>query len=142
MKRYLLIMFIVLALLVGACSTRERSKVLGADAVPEDIGELTGTYVVNGFDPTGIEYGGHLTVTAGNQPGSYQMQWVLAGSILAGTATLDGNQLLIDWVSVDQRETPSQGTALYTITVDGELYGERFVEGYDNPGTEEAFPNQ
>ncbi len=103
---------------------------------------LVGGYAVNGFDPLGQEYGGRLTMTAGDQTGTYNMQWIVVGSIQEGIGLLKGNQLFVEWQSVESSTSQSQGTAVYTVTEAGELYGIRKVEGYPDEGTEQAFPNQ
>jgi hypothetical protein len=64
----------------------------------------------------------------------------VTGSLQTGTGRVEGNQLLVEWQAVDST-VPVRGTATYTITVNGELYGTRTVVGSEQPGTETAFPN-
>ena len=140
MKRYLLFVFL-LVLLLPACSTRERLVEMAPDADPDKVPNLVGEYAVNGLDPLGQEYGGRLTISAGDQSDTYNMQWIVVGSIQEGVGVLNGNQLLVDWQSVENSTNKSQGTANYTVTENGELYGTRTVDGYPKDGTEQAFPN-
>ena len=141
MKRFLLIILMQIFVL-AACSTRDRSMEMASDADPNHVPDLAGEYAVNGFDPLGQEYGGRLTIVAGNQVGMYEMQWIVVGSIQKGTGIVEGNQLLVVWHSVENSTSQSSGKAVYTITQAGELYGTRTVEGYSESGTEQAFPNQ
>lgn len=104
-----------------------------------DDGEgIVGTYVVNGVDPTGTEYSG--TVTIRESGGAYVVQWIVTGSIQEGTARLVGDRLTVDWRTVTDARGPSSGTADYVVGADGVLRGERLVDGVDDPGTEEIFP--
>ncbi len=140
MKRiaYLLIL---LSLSLAACS-RDQNGPMGPDASVDVVPDLVGTYVVNGFDPLGTEYSGHLTIKTGEQPGEYDMQWIVVGSIQEGKGVVDGNILKVIWYSITDIGQSSQGTALYTITVNGELYGSRQIDGYDGEGTERVYPNK
>ena len=131
---------LVLALALVGCSRGEGQ--LGPDAPPEAVPDLVGTYVVNGTDYLGNDYGGHLTISAGEMPGEYQLQWILVESVQAGTGVLNGNQLQAHWYSLDTSSEPYQGEVLYTITVDRQLYGKRTVEGRPGEGLETAYPNQ
>jgi hypothetical protein len=98
--------------------------------------------VINGFDPLGLEYGGHLTITAGEDPGTYHLQWIIVSGIQEGMGVLKGNQLIVDWQTIESSKGLSQGTAIYKITETGQLDGIRTVEGLDGEGTEQAYPNQ
>lgn len=135
----LLTFTIFLALNLAAC--RGKGKV-GPDAPPDDVPEIIGSYSVNGFDPLGAEYGGNLTITAGDTADTYNLQWIVTGSIQEGNGRLEGNTLHVEWTTVSSAAGQSHGTATYTITVNGELYGTRTVEGHDGEGTETAFPNE
>ena len=141
MRRPLFTLFFALLLTVAACGQDEGSS-LAPDAAPGSVPNLLGTYVVNGFDPIGTEYGGHLTITAGEGLNRYHLQWIITGSIQEGTASLEGNRLLVTWNTVQGQNRDAVGTAEYTVTEAGELYGTRTVVGSDEVGTEEAFPNQ
>ena len=142
MKRYLLLSILLLLLLLSACSTRERSDEMAPDADPGNVPNLVGDFAVNGFDPLGQEYGGRLTITAGDQSDTYKMQWIVVGSIQEGVGILKDNQLHVEWQSVESSTSQSRGTATFTVTEAGELYGTRMVEGYTKEGTEKAFPNR
>ncbi|MDX2468470.1 MAG: hypothetical protein QNL12_14220 [Acidimicrobiia bacterium] len=109
-------------------------------AFPEEAfdGSLEGTYYVNGFDPQGVEYGGHLTITTTADPTTYEMQWIVTGSVQQGIGVVDGGQLLVEWDAIEGFDT--QGTAIYEIGEEGELNGERIVAGEEGAGSEEAIP--
>lgn len=113
-----------------------------ACAFPEEgfDGDLEGDYYINGVDQKGNEYGGSLTITATSDPNVYEMQWIITGSIQSGIGTLADDQLTAEWGALQGFDSSSQGTAVYRITPDGELVGERKVTGEDGVGTEEAFP--
>lgn len=139
-KRYSSLLLVVLTLSLSACTARERRGVVGPDADPGAVPDLTGEYAVNGFDPLNTEYGGRLTITPDDTPGTYNLQWIVTGSLQTGTGRVEGNQLLVEWRTIEST-VPASGTATYTITVNGELYGTRTITGSDQTGTETAFPN-
>lgn len=141
MKRTLIFGLMLLLILLSACSTRERSNEMAPDADPDKVPDLVGEYAVNGLDPLGQEYGGRLTISTGDQSETFNMQWIVVGSIQAGVGVLKGNQLLVEWQSVESSTSQSRGTAIYTVTEDGELYGTRIVDDYPEEGTEQAYPN-
>ena len=141
MKIYRIILLLLL-LFLSACSSRGEPAELASPADPENVPNLVGTYVVNGFDPLGLEYGGHLTITPGDEPETYRLQWIITGSIQEGLGELKGNQLFADWQTIESSTGQSMGTAVYTVTETGQLDGIRIVEGLDGEGTEQAYPNQ
>jgi len=141
MKNYRLII-LFFALLLSACSGGGDPAKIAPPANSGSIPNLVGTYVVNGFDPLGLEYGGHLTIISGHEPGTFLMQWILVGNIQEGLGVLNGNQLIVDWQTIESSTGQTRGTAVYTITEAGQLVGTRYVEGLDGEGTEQAFPNQ
>ena len=142
MKRLLYLLLLMLfTLTLTACSRKEKGLV-GPDASPDALPDLAGTYAVNGVDPLNTEYSGHLTIWAGEQPGTYQMQWIIVGSIQEGTGVVEGNQLVVEWHSTEGFAGESSGTSTYIISVNGELSGVRNVDGLSQPGVETAFPNQ
>jgi len=132
---------IILLLFVSACSARNKPGEMSPDADPTNIPDLVGTYVVNGVDPIGDEYGGHLTITAGDETGSYNFQWIVSGGIQVGFGVVKGNQLLVEWQTIEGAAS-AQGTASYTITETGQLYGTRSSESLVGKGEEQAYPNQ
>jgi hypothetical protein len=141
MKRIsLILIFMILSLSLAACS-KDKGQI-GPDAPPDSIPELIGTYVVNGTDYHGNDYGGHLTIMAGDNPSVYKFQWILVESIQEGIGMVDGNKILIEWRSLDTSTEPYQGAVTYTITVNGELYGTRTVEGQEGVSNEIAYPNR
>jgi hypothetical protein len=110
---------------------------LPGDSLDDGAG-IVGTYVVNGVDPTGTDYSG--TVTIRESGGGYVVQWIVTGSIQQGVARLVGDRLLVEWQTVTDARGPSSGTAEYVVGDDGVLRGERLVDGVDDAGTEEIFP--
>lgn len=105
-----------------------------------DDGEgIVGTYVVNGVDPAGIEYSGTVTINDAGADG-YVVQWIVTGSIQQGTGRLSGDRLIVDWETVTDPRGSSTGTAEYVVGEDGVLRGERRIDGVDEVGTEEIFP--
>lgn len=121
---------LILALLVGGC------------AIPEEgfDGSLEGDYYINGVDPQGVEYSGLLSITPTDLPNTYDMQWIITGSVQRGSGRVEGSRLTAEWDAIEGFDTASFGTATYTITSAGELIGERTVSGEAAAGTEEAFP--
>ena len=141
MKRiFLTLLVLILTLTLTNCN--EEKVVLGPDAAPDAIPDLIGTYVVNGTDHLGNDYGGHLTISAGGYPGEYELQWILNESVQSGFGVIVGNQLQVQWQSLDPTTEPYSGTVSYTVTVDSELYGERRVDNREGVGKEIAYPNK
>ncbi|MDD2923246.1 MAG: hypothetical protein PHQ36_13250 [Anaerolineales bacterium] len=136
----LFIAALLLGVSLAACSTRTPAK-LGADAPADKVPNIIGEYAVNGFDPLGEEYGGRLTITAGEKPNEYKMQWLVTGGVHEGVGILNGNQLTVAWKSLSGPIENVSGAGLYTVTVNGELYGTRSIDGTENPGTETVYPN-
>lgn len=112
---------------------------LPGDATEDDEGIL-GVYVVDGIDPSGVEYGGTVTIADGDAAGRYAVQWIITGAIQEGEGVLSGDRLRVDWSTVSGGRGDSAGTAEYTIGADGVLRGTRTVGGSDASGTEELFP--
>ena len=139
MKRYLT--WIILLLFVAACSARNQPGEMSPDADPNQLPDLVGTYVINGVDPIGDAYGGHLTIIAGDATGTYRLQWIVTGGIQEGFGLIKGNQLLVEWQTIEGSEL-AKGTAKYTITETGQLYGTRTSETLSGQGEEQAYPNQ
>lgn len=139
MKR-ISILILVAAISLSACG-RNKPGPLGADAPAGNIPIIVGSYAVNALDPTGEQYGGTLTITEGGQPNEYKFQWLISGGIQEGTGVLEGNQLTFTWNSLAGTDQDVSGTGVYTVTVNGELYGIRTIEGLEIPGTETAYPN-
>ena len=139
MNRVIFIIVLVSVIVVG-CSRGDGE--IRADAIPGAVPDILGTYVVNGVDHLNNEYGGHLTITAGEHPGEFKFQWIIVESIQEGIGKLEGNQLLIEWKNIDDPGITYGGTVIYTITEDGELIGNRTVMGQIGEGRETAYPNQ
>ncbi len=137
-----IIVLLLSVMFLMACSARDGSKPTAPDASPDSLPDLIGTYVVNGFDPLGTEYGGHLTILPGDTETEteYKLQWIIVGSIQEGAGVLKGNQLIVEWHSIDGM-IETQGSAVLTVTQAGELYGSKTVESLDGEGSEIAFPN-
>ncbi len=140
MKQYHIV-FLLLVFIIAACSARKEPGEMAPDADPNNFPDLIGTYVVNGIDPIGDEYGGHLTIEPGDQPYTYHLQWIVVGGIQEGVGILKGNQLFVEWQTIDGVKNAT-GTAIFTITENGQLYGTRTADGLDGEGEEQAYPNQ
>lgn len=133
------ILFLLLAIALTAC--RGDPAPLGADAPADNVPDIIGEYALNATDGTGEEYGGSLFVTAGEQPNEYKLQWLVSGGIQEGTGILEGNQLSFTWKSLEGTDQNLSGYGTYTVTVNGELYGPRYIDGVNEPGQEAAYPN-
>jgi len=138
--RIVYLIIAVQALIISACSSANYNESIADDAPADAVPDLVGKYIVNGFDPLGTEYSGHLTVRAGDQPNEYLMQWIVVGSIQEGRGVLQGNQLFVQWQSVEGM-LETQGEAVYTVTIAKELYGTKTVNGFSGEGDEIAYPN-
>ena len=138
MKR-LGILFLLLALLLTAC--RGDPAPLGADAPAGNVPSILGSFALNATDGSGEEYGGTLSIFAGDAPNEYKMQWLVSGDIQEGIGILEGNQLTFTWNSVAGTDQDLSGHGAYTVTVNGELYGVRYIDGVEEPGQEAAYPN-
>jgi hypothetical protein len=138
MKR-ISILILLLMLALSACGRTPAT--LAPDAPADNVPSIIGEYAVNGFDPMKEEYGGRLTITAGDNPNEYKMQWIISGGIHAGVGILEGNQLKVTWEVLTGPVDTVTGTGAYTVTVNGELYGTRSIDGTEPPGTETAYPN-
>jgi hypothetical protein len=107
---------------------------------PDSHDGLAGTYTVNGVNTTGVEYSGTVVITAGDLPDSYDLEWIVTGSIQEGTGRLAGDRLTVEWETVSSAGGAGSGTADYTLEPDGRLVGTRSVDGLAEVGTEEIFP--
>lgn len=103
----------------------------------DDQSGIAGTYTVNGVDPTGLEYSGTAVIVA--VEGGYDIEWIVTGVIQRGTGTLDGDTLSATWEATSSAGGGS-GRSVYTVESDGRLVGQRFIDGVDEPGPEELFP--
>ncbi|MEW5938420.1 MAG: hypothetical protein AB1750_02050 [Chloroflexota bacterium] len=134
------LLLLALTLLLAACSGREPAP-LAPDAPAEDVPNIIGEYALNGVDFYDQEYGGRLSIQAGDAPGQYKLIWIVTGYVQQGVGALTGNQLTVEWKTLQGPLPDLHGTATYTITVNGELYGTRHVEGYEQAEIETAYPN-
>lgn len=130
---------LALSLLLTAC-TRQVGGSLSPDADPKALPPIAGEYALNGHDAGGAEYGGRLTITA-NPDGSFELQWLIFESIQQGAGRISGNRLEVVWSTVEGFPNPMSGTAVYTITTAGELYGTKVIDGLPGQATETAYPN-
>lgn len=106
-----------------------------------EVGDgLAGTYVVNGVDPLGIEYSGTVVIGETESADEFVLSWIVTGSIQSGTGIRTGDTLDVEWQVAEGPRSGSTGTAIYTITEDGWLVGERSIAGTDGVGTEEIIP--
>ena len=133
-----LVLITVLIGVLGGCS--DDPLMHGEDALPGRTGNLAGGYVLNGIDPYNKEYTGRLDITAGPFSNTYELQWIVTEAFQEGTGELKGNVLEIEWRTSENAALPVAGTARFTVTVDGELYGSKGVT--DEPGEwrETAYP--
>jgi len=140
MKR---INFITLLLLLTltACFPRRSPAPLGADASPSNVPDIIGSYGLNATDPTGEQYGGTLTISAGDKSNEYKLLWLVSGGIHEGIGILEGNKMTATWHSTSGTDQDISGTISYTVTVNGELYGTRIIDGVDGLSQEAAYPN-
>lgn len=140
MKRSFALLMLTVFFTLGLAACRGKG-VVGPDAPPDNVPAIIGSFSVNGVDPLGTEYGGNLTITSGDTADTYNLQWIVTGSVQEGNGRLEGNTLHVEWETVSSAGEQSQGTATYTVTVNGELHGTRTVESHSGEGTETAFPN-
>lgn len=141
MKRFSITATFILILTLAACGRGEKQEIgppAPLDAVPDIVGE----YAVNGFDPLGTEYSGRLSIFPGDTANTYEMHWIVVGSIQEGDGRLEGNTLTVQWRSDANMGQQSRGTATYTVSDNGVLDGVRTSEGHPKEGTETAYPNQ
>lgn len=141
MKKCLFAIGLMVSLIIALPACRNSPEDIGVDAPPDAVPEIAGSYSVNGIDPLGTDYGGNLTITPGETTDTYNLQWIVTGSIQEGNGRLNGNTLLVEWRTVASAAGQSQGQATYTVTVKGILYGTRSVNGRTSQGTETAYPN-
>jgi len=141
MRGFLLLLVMILPVLGLSGCSRNGPAELAADAAPGSVPDLVGDYAVNGINAVGSAYGGTLSIWAGDSPDSYDMQWIITGSIQKGTGYLDGNVLRVNWETINSITGFAQGTITYTVTTNGELYGFRSIEGVSGQGQETAYPN-
>ena len=134
------ILLLLIAVVLSGCG-RTPPAPLGADAPADNVPSILGSFALNANDPTGEQYGGTLTVFAGEAPNEYKLQWLVSGGIQEGSGVLEGNQLTFTWHSFEGTDQDVSGHGVYTVTVNGELYGVRYIDGVEAPGTESAYPN-
>ncbi len=132
------IVLLTLVLALAGC----RSKLqLAPDADPNALPPLGGHYLVNGNDPYEQgTYGGRMVIEPGPEPGTYRLTWLIREAFLQGQGRIEGNQLIVTWEAAPGSARPLRGTARYTITQSGQLYGQRWVEGLEQPIEEQIFP--
>ena len=140
MKRITIIL--LLAITLTACVPNRTPTTLAPDAPTDNVPNIIGSYALNANDPTGEQYGGTLTIFAGDTPNTYKLEWLISGDIQEGTGALAGNQLTYTWHSVSGTDQNVSGTGTFTVTINSELHGDRFINGVTTPGTEAAYPNK
>lgn len=113
--RTLAIMFLGfgLTLLGGLPGADHRGQ--QAQAAPKAVymGNLEGTYAVQGRNPNGSAYSGTVTITVQNDIA--YLQWSIAGTTYRGQGRLAGTVLTIDWGAKDP--------VIYQVNSDGTLAG-------------------
>ena len=75
--------------------------------------EIAGSYSADGMNADGSRYAGAVEITQTGK--TIQVAWSIAGDTYAGTGTLEGRVLTVDWGSA----TP----VIYVVMDDGELHG-------------------
>lgn len=140
-RNVLILLTGLLAALLLSCCSRNNPAELAPDAAPGAVPALSGDYAVNGINAVGSDYGGTLSIWAGEEADTYRMQWIITGSIQEGTGYLDGNVLVGKWETLNSITGFAQGTITYTVTTNGELYGFRSIDGVAGQGQETAYPN-
>ncbi len=130
LRRLPITLALLLALVVASC------------AFPEEAfdGTLEGNYYLNGTDRDGVEFSGTLVITPTDDPDTYDMQWIVTGSIQTGTGVVADDEITISWDAMEGFDEASRGEGRYSISPEGELAGERTVAGQEGTVTEEAFP--
>ena len=98
---------------------------------------IAGTYTVNGLNPLGEEYSGTAVIVATDS--GFDVEWIVTGVIQRGTGNLEGSTFTTTWEATSAA-AGGAGRSIYVIQSDGSLVGERFIDGVDEPGTEELFP--
>jgi len=130
---------VALAVLLAGCGSK---VALAPDADPQNLPALGGDYLVNGRDPYDQgKYGGRMVIEPGPEPGTYRLTWLIREAFLQGEGRLEGNQLVVTWRTAPGSARPMRGTARYTITQAGQLYGQRWIEGLEQPVYEEIIPD-
>lgn len=79
-------------------------------------------------------------MAAGDAPGNFKITWLVSGDIQEGARTLEGNRLTFMWKSMAGMGQNLSGHGTYTVTVNGEMYLQRNIDGVDEPGMEAAYP--
>ena len=130
---------VLILLLLTACS---KPAALGADAPADAVPDIVGDFGVNGVSSNGTEYAGTLTIQPGSAVGQYKLQWIITGGIHEGIGVLDGNVLNFEWSSLSSVAGQSSGAGVYTVTVNGELYGSRTTDGEQGSAAETCYPNK
>jgi len=125
---------IIFALSAGGVATCG----LPGDAIVDGEG-IAGTYVVNGTDPTGIEYSGTVVISRTGDA-TYDIEWIVTGAVQIGAGRLDGDNLVVEWSAVADPRGAIGGVATYTVGADGTLSGERTIAGVPGVGREDILP--
>ncbi len=119
-----MVVLLGLVLLPGCKKPRQG---LAPDADPAALPALGGEYRVKGYDPVMDEkYGGTFVLTP-QDDGTFEAVWLIRELILRGRGHVEGNQLVLTWQS-EFAPGPMHGTARYTITRAGQLYGQRITQ--------------
>ncbi len=127
--------FAALVLMVYACALPGDLPV-GRD----DEDGLPGIYTVNGTDPVGGDYSGTLTIVGTDDPRTFDVQWLVTGARQEGTGVLAGQVFTVTWTEVDNATDRGFETTVYQIADDGSMVGTWRAEEFDQPGTEDVFP--
>jgi hypothetical protein len=109
-------------------------------AVGRDGEGLPGIYTVNGVDPVGQEYSGTMVIKATDIDDRFDVEWIVTGAIQNGVGTLSDDVFTVEWTEVNNATGDGTGTTVYQVMADGGMVGTWRADGFDQPGTEEVFP--
>ncbi|MFV0526683.1 MAG: hypothetical protein ACK5RL_19540 [Acidimicrobiales bacterium] len=106
----------------------------------DDPSGLSGVYTVNGLDPVGTEYSGTITIRDTDTADVYDVEWIVTGAIQHGRGVVTGDRMAVTWDEVNNATGRGTSDTEYVIAPDGSMTGTWVAAGFDQPGTEEVFP--
>lgn len=106
----------------------------------DNASALSGTFSVNGTDPTGAEYSGTVVIRPTATADRYDVEWIITGVVQQGTGEHRGDTFTVRWQTVRAAGTPTSGTTTYAIQPDGRLVGTWTASGVEGEGHETVYP--